>query len=93
MAPVTNRRLLYSEHALDRMLERAITREEVETALAAGETIEEYADEARLILGRATTRPLHLVVADRPPTTTVVVTVYPPDPTQWDASFRVRIRA
>lgn len=92
MAVVTDRRLLYSEHALDRMLAWRIGEPEVQDALANGETIEEYSDGVRLVLGRAGVRPLHIVVADRLPATTVVVTVYPPDPSQWDAALRVRLR-
>jgi hypothetical protein len=73
------------------MLAWDISEAEVQAALNDGETIEQYVDGGRLVLGRADLRVLHVVVADRAPATIVVVTVYPPDPGQWDAAFRARI--
>jgi hypothetical protein len=35
-------------------------------------------------------RPLHLVAATAPTGTIFVVTVYRPDPTRWDETFRIR---
>ena len=43
----------FSEHAIDRMLEWGLDVDDVEAALAEGETIEDYADGSRLSLGRA----------------------------------------
>ena len=49
--------------------------------LANGETIVEYEDGSRLLLGRTGTRPVHVVVADEEEAgATIVVTVYEPDP-------------
>jgi hypothetical protein len=85
-------RLLFSEHARDRMLAGGVNVADVEAALASGETIEEYEDGTRLVLGRAHLRPLHLVVRvdDRPAGTIFVITVYEPDPARWDPTFRER---
>lgn len=86
-------RLLFSEHALDRMLEWNLDVADVEAALAACETIEEYEDEARLVLGRSGIRPLHVVIRENEmKQTTVVITVYEPDPLRWNASFKDRRR-
>ncbi|MCJ7672529.1 MAG: DUF4258 domain-containing protein [Acidimicrobiia bacterium] len=63
----------------------------MEAALAEGETIEDYADGSRLLLGRAGVRPIHVVVADEVPGgVCTVVTVYEPDPARWDPTFRQR---
>ncbi len=84
-------RLLFSEHALDRMLEWNLDVADVEAALAACETIEEYEDQTRLVLGRSGVRPLHVVIRENEMTqTTFVITVYEPDPSRWDASFKNR---
>jgi hypothetical protein len=81
----------FSEHAIDRMLEWGLDVDDVEAALAEGETIEDYADGSRLLLGRAGLRPVHVVVADEEPGgVCTVVTVYEPGPTRWDPTFRQR---
>lgn len=85
-------RLLFAEHALDRLLDWDVSEGQVEAVLAEGQTIEEYEDGARLVLGWSGPRPLHVVVAERPAGTSIVVTLYEPDPDRWDAAFRERIR-
>ncbi len=88
---VPDRYLRFSEHAIDRMLEQAIEVDDVETALDRGETIEDYEDVSRLVLGRAGVRPLHVVVAeDEREGSCTVVTVYEPDASRWDPTFRIR---
>ena len=83
--------LVFSEHALDRLLEWAVTEEEVEEVLRTGDTIEQYDDGALLVFGRAGVRPLHLVVAeDISANSVVVVTLYEPDEKRWDATLRIR---
>jgi hypothetical protein len=82
-------RLRFSEHAVDRMLEWDLDVDEVEAALANAETVEEYEDGTQLVLGRAGVRPLHLVIAERDDSVTVV-TVYEPDIARWDPTFHHR---
>jgi hypothetical protein len=82
-------------HAIQRMFERGISIEDVAAVLASGETIEAYPDDSpypsRLILGWRGKRPLHLVVADDPDAEErIIVTVYEPDPAQWEAGFKRR---
>jgi hypothetical protein len=73
------------------MLEWGLDVDDVEAALAEGETIEDYAEGSRLLLGRAGVRPIHVVVADEVPgEVCTVVTVYEPDPDRWDPTFRQR---
>jgi hypothetical protein len=64
---MTTSAVRFSEHAIDRMLEWGLDVDDVEAALAEGETIEDYADGSRLVLGRAGVRPVHVVVADEEP--------------------------
>jgi hypothetical protein len=60
-----------------------------------GKTIEDYPTDtsypSRLILGWRGTRPLHVVAADNAADhETIIITVYEPDPTRWDAGFETR---
>jgi hypothetical protein len=77
---------------------RNISAAEVRAVLTSGEAIEEYPDDtpypSRLVLGWAGSRPLHVVAADNAEDeATIVITVYEPEPTQWEAGFRRRRRA
>lgn len=86
-------RLRFSKHARDRLLNADLNVLDVELALSSAETIEKYDDGSRLVLGRADIRPLHIVLREDDEAGRVfVITVYEPDPTTWDASFRKRRR-
>jgi len=92
---MTAKHIVFRAHALQRMLERHISMEEVESVLKAGETIATYPDDepypSRLILGWVGDRPLHVVVADDPVgNVLIVITVYEPDPALWESDFRRR---
>jgi hypothetical protein len=88
-------KIIFRIHAIQRMFERQISAEDVRTVLEEGETIESYEDDvpypSRLILGWRGDRPIHIVIADNSPDDEViVVTVYEPDPDQWEAGFNSR---
>lgn len=73
------------------MLGASLRSRDVEAVLTDGETIEEYEDGAKLVLGRSGTRPLHVVVRDDTDAGRIfVITVYEPDPQLWDATLRRR---
>ncbi len=79
------------------MFKRRIGRDDVHYVIQAGEIIEEYPDDqpypSRLILGWMGSRPLHIVLADNEiDEEWIVVTVYEPDPAQWDNGFKRRKR-
>ena len=61
------KRVVFSGHAIQRMFERGIGRDDALAVIAQGETIAEYADDkpypSRLFLGSAGARPLHVVLA------------------------------
>ncbi len=91
------RRTIFRVHAIRRMFKRRIGRDDVHYVIQAGEIIEEYPDDqpypSRLILGWMGSRPLHIVLADNEiDEEWIVVTVYEPDPAQWDNGFKRRKR-
>lgn len=78
--------LLFTNHAVRRMLERAISDVEVQQAIVNGEVIEDYPEDkygpSCLIYGRTQARrPLH-VQCSAPPRVRII-TVYEPDPHEW----------
>lgn len=77
------------------MAERGVSELDVRHILETGESIEEYPSDrpfpSRLMVGRCGERPLHVVVAEnREQETSVVITVYEPDPEKWQPDFRKR---
>lgn len=88
-----DQKFVFRRHAIERMAERDISREDVETIVNSGEIIREYADDtplpSRLILGWSEDRPLHVVAADDTESNeTIVITVYEPDADIWNDDFR-----
>ena len=77
------------------MFQRRISKEEVKRAVVTGETIEIYPTDkpfpSRLILGWSGERPLHVVAADDTHAQeTIIITVYQPDISEWEAGFKRR---
>jgi hypothetical protein len=92
---MTDPRIIFRIHAIQRMFERRISYENVRQVLQAGEMIEDYSEDmphpGGLISGRRGNRPLHVVMAENPTEDElVVITVYEPDPAQWKTHFRSR---
>lgn len=88
-------RIVYRIHAIKRMFQRGISPASVRRVLETGEIIETYPEDtpyaSRLMLGWAGSRPLHVVVADDPQAQEVIViTVYEPNPNEWEPGFRRR---
>lgn len=86
-------RLVFRLHAIQRMFQRRISESDVRHVLTTGEVIEVYPDDtpypSRLVFGWRGSRPLHVVVADNlEARETIVITVYEPDPGQWESGFR-----
>ena len=89
------REVRYSRHAFERMFQRGIPPEAIETLIKSGEVIASYPDDrpypSYLMLGRHGDSPLHAVVAvDSVNGICQVTAVYRPDPALWDATFRTR---
>ena len=88
----------YRQHAIQRMFERGITQVDVEAALSTGKVIEDYPNDyplpSCLWLGFIGNRPLHVVFAeDLPKGERIIITVYEPDPAQWNANFTARVKS
>ncbi len=89
------RRIIFRIHAIQRMFERGIDETDVRAVLTTGEMIEDYPTDtpypSRLLLGWRGIRPLHVVAAyNAADDETIVITVYEPDPNQWEDGFRRR---
>ena len=86
--------LVFRVHAIQRMVQRQITVDEVRNVLRNGEVIENYPDDTpyptRLVLGRSGLRYLHVVAADQRSHETIVITVYEPNLTEWEPGFKRR---
>ena len=74
------------------MLQWDIDIADVISVLADHETIEEYDDGTKLLLGRSGVRALHIVTKDDG-AVVFVITVYEPDPLRWNPSFQRREEA
>lgn len=90
---MSHRILKYSRHALQRMFERDISREEVIETVEKGEVIESYPEDhpypSALLLHRPKERALHAVVGyDTRNSAAIVVTVYEPDRRSWTEDLR-----
>ncbi len=86
---------VYRVHAIERMVERGISDEDVGRVLVQGKEIESYPDDlpypSRLVLGWHGTRPIHVVAADNmADNETIIITVYEPDPDRWELGFERR---
>jgi hypothetical protein len=88
-------KLVFRQHAIQRMFERGVTVEDVAAVLAKGITLESYPNDlpypSALWLGHAGSRPLHVVCAENSPENErIIVTVYEPDVALWEAGFAKR---
>lgn len=87
--------LVYRVHAIQRMVKRGISHDDVRKVLAEGKEIEGYPGDfpypSRLLLGWCGQRPIHVVAAENAADNeTIVVTVYEPDPDRWESGFERR---
>jgi hypothetical protein len=87
------KKLTYRVHAIQRMFERSISREDVRHVIEHGEIIRDYPDDmpypSRLLLGWIGERPLHVVAADNTEDDeTIIITAYEPDGAEWEPGFK-----
>ena len=82
--------LWFRVHAIARIHERWIFETDVRDVLENGQIIEEEHD-VKLRLGFPGGRPIHVAAVDvTDPPGSVIITVYQPDPAQWNPGFRTR---
>jgi hypothetical protein len=92
---VGNGRWEFSLHATPQVIARGVSATEVAEAIAGGEIIEDYPQDkygpSVLLFGRtATGRVLHVQCTYPSRPLVKIVTVYEPDPTQWDETLKHR---
>ena len=91
---VRNGRIEYKRHALERLLERGIRLDEIETTLLQGEVIEFYPDAYPLpacLMLYIGSQPLHVVAAfDRQSDVCHVITVYQPSQEKFKPDWKTR---
>lgn len=92
---IRQRRIFWKRHALERMLERGLTRSIALDVLLHGELIEDYTEDrpfpGGLFLGWHGSQPLHVVVAmDTDEKLLAVITAYQPTVENFEPDFRTR---
>ena len=92
---VRRSRIEWNRHALERMAERGILREEVKQVLLRGERIEDYPSDyplpSALFFGRPHDQPLHVVAAfDAERGMVFVITAYGPDEEHFESDLKTR---
>lgn len=87
-------KIAWTNHALIRMIQRGINREDVKAGILAGEIIENYPDDypypsCLILSANIGGLPLHIVcgVTD---TELWIITAYRPNLTEWEPDFKTR---
>jgi len=84
----------WRRHALERMLQRGISRSEVKEALKYGEIIESYETDVPFesaLLFYSASKTIHVVVSlDEENKTIYVITAYEPDTTHFNSDLKTR---
>lgn len=89
------RKIIWKRHALERMLERELSRVVVLQVVASGELIEDYSEDrtsaSGLLLGWNARRPIHVVVAlDIDDEQVAIITAYEPTLEHFEPDFKTR---
>ncbi len=92
---VENGHIEWQKHALERMLQRGISRDIVKSVLLSGTIIEDYPDDmpypTALFMGWFEQKPFHVVAAfDSQSEHCFVITVYCPDLEHFEQDYKTR---
>jgi hypothetical protein len=92
---IRQNKVIWRAHALERMVARGVSTDDVRRALLHGEVVEDYPDDrpypSVLVMSRAEGRLLHVVVAhDSQSGYALVITAYEPDPRRFDPTTAKR---
>lgn len=85
----------FTRHAVFKMFERNISKEQVKETVQKGDIIQSYPEDkpypSRLMLYFINNRPLHVVIAfDTDSGNCIIITVYEPSPKLWKADYKTR---
>jgi hypothetical protein len=85
----------FSGHAITRIFQRALSKNDIRRIIVEGEVIADYPDDcpypSYLLLGYCGDDPIHIVVAqDKVSGQCFIVTAYKPDCDKWSEDFRSR---
>lgn len=88
--------IIFTGHAVQRMFQRGISKNDIRICVEHGQIIEEYQDDtpypSLLLLGFVQNRPIHIVLGiDSENDSCIVVTAYEPDRQLWGENFKKRI--
>lgn len=86
---------IFRVHAVRRMFERRISRDDVVWVVEKGTVIEDYPNDtpypSRLMLGYRESRPIHVVLAENAEEmTSIIITAYEPSAELWEQGFMRR---
>ncbi len=92
---IQNGRIEWQRHALEKMMERGISRKAVKEVLLNGEIIENYPDDkpypSALFLRWTNNQPLHVVVSfDSMTGWCFIITAYKPDTEYFESDYKTR---
>ena len=93
---ISNKRIISTVHAYQKMMERSISKEDVMTCIKEGKIIRKYEDTkpfpAYLSSGLVGNRVIHVNFAiNKEENTIVIITAYEPDPELWDETYSYKV--
>lgn len=91
---IRQRKIIWRRHALERMLERELSRSTVLDVASNGEVIEDYSADrpapTALLLGWDKERPIHVVLSIEPDGEVAIITAYEPSLDVFESDYRTR---
>ena len=91
---IDQRKIIWRRHALERMLERDLSRNIVLDVASNGEVIEDYSADrptpTALMLGWDKERPIHVVLSLEPDGEVAIITAYEPSLDVFESDYRTR---
>ena len=91
---IHQRKIIWRRHALERMLERGLSRNIVLDVASNGEVIEDYSTDrpmpTALMLGWDKERPIHIVLSIEPDGEVAIITAYEPSLDVFESDYRTR---
>lgn len=97
MGALEGMQIVFSRHAIERMLARGVAPAAVRSVVDAGDIVQEYPDDTPLpsvlLVGSVGGRALHVLLGyDSEAKKGIVITVYEPDPALWEDDWKTRRR-